>query len=251
MVDNAKRTVSFVARMKNMEQGEPVSEACPISKRDISLKNWAYDPMKKSVKSAEAEVKVDALSACVSDKIPKIHADHPEWKMDQVIAVAYSMCGEKADESKSGCGCGCGCVKTKAMPGELEVGDEVEWTSDAGKMTGTVAAVDAESATVTTEAGETVVVPLAQLSKVEESEPSVEIEIEVDAIKAVGEAITALDKRLENLTMVIEALEKRLDVADIAKATAKPAQATALRSSESKDAAAFFAQVAERVARSL
>ena len=249
LVADAKRTIAFIARMKNMEQGEHVSEACPISKRDISLKNWAYDPMKKSVKSESApEVKVDPLSACVSDKIPKIHADHPEWKMDQVIAVAYSMCGEKAAESKSGCGCGC---TQKAMAGELEVGDEVEWSTDAGPMKGVVAAIDMENAVVTTEAGESVTVPVAQLTKVEEPEPSVEIEIEVDAIKAVGSAITALDKRLENLTMVIEALEKRLDVADIAKASAKPVQATALRSSESKDAAAFFAQVAERVARSL
>ena len=44
-VKSANRTISFVSRMKNMEQGEPVSKACP-SKRDISLKNWAYNPNK-------------------------------------------------------------------------------------------------------------------------------------------------------------------------------------------------------------
>jgi hypothetical protein len=44
-VKSANKTVSFVSRMKNMEQGEPVSKTCP-SKRDISLKNWAYNPNK-------------------------------------------------------------------------------------------------------------------------------------------------------------------------------------------------------------
>jgi hypothetical protein len=44
-VKNANRTISFVSRMKNMEQGQPVNKTCP-SKRDISLKNWAYNPNK-------------------------------------------------------------------------------------------------------------------------------------------------------------------------------------------------------------
>jgi hypothetical protein len=44
-VKSANRTISFVSRMKNAEQGEPASKNCP-SKRDISLKNWAYNPSK-------------------------------------------------------------------------------------------------------------------------------------------------------------------------------------------------------------
>lgn len=44
-VKAANRTISFVSRMKNMEQGKPVNKTCP-SKRDISLKNWAYNPNK-------------------------------------------------------------------------------------------------------------------------------------------------------------------------------------------------------------
>ncbi len=44
-IDDANRTISFVSRMKGAEQGEPASEGCP-SKRDISLKNWAFDPSK-------------------------------------------------------------------------------------------------------------------------------------------------------------------------------------------------------------
>ena len=45
-VESANRTISFVSRMKGAEKGKPVSEACQISKRDISLKNWAYNPNK-------------------------------------------------------------------------------------------------------------------------------------------------------------------------------------------------------------
>ena len=44
-VKSANRTISFVSRMKGAEQGKPVSDKCP-SKRDISLKNWAYNPSK-------------------------------------------------------------------------------------------------------------------------------------------------------------------------------------------------------------
>jgi len=44
-VKSANRTISFVSRMKNMPNGEPASKNCP-SKRDISLKNWAYNPNK-------------------------------------------------------------------------------------------------------------------------------------------------------------------------------------------------------------
>lgn len=39
----AGQTISFVSRMRGNERGEPAREGCP-SKRDISLKNWAFDP---------------------------------------------------------------------------------------------------------------------------------------------------------------------------------------------------------------
>lgn len=55
LVAQANKTIAFVARMKNMEQGEPAREGCE-SKRDISLKNWAYDPGKKSAAAPSAEV---------------------------------------------------------------------------------------------------------------------------------------------------------------------------------------------------
>ncbi len=42
-VKDAKRTIAFNKRMKGMPKGEPASKGCP-SKRDISLKNWAWSP---------------------------------------------------------------------------------------------------------------------------------------------------------------------------------------------------------------
>ncbi|MDW8293262.1 MAG: hypothetical protein RML84_09255 [Anaerolineae bacterium] len=39
----AKRTISFISRMRGMPNGEPVSEGCP-SARDIALMNWGYRP---------------------------------------------------------------------------------------------------------------------------------------------------------------------------------------------------------------
>ena len=39
----AKRTISFISRMREMPRGEPVRDGCP-SARDIALMNWAYRP---------------------------------------------------------------------------------------------------------------------------------------------------------------------------------------------------------------
>lgn len=48
-IEWANKTISFVSRMKNAEQGKDASKDCDDSKRDISLKNWAYDPGKKKM----------------------------------------------------------------------------------------------------------------------------------------------------------------------------------------------------------
>lgn len=42
-VKDAKRTIAFNKRMKGVEKGEPATKGCP-SKRDISLRNWAWKP---------------------------------------------------------------------------------------------------------------------------------------------------------------------------------------------------------------
>lgn len=54
-VDWAKRTVSFIARMKANKQGHPVAKGCP-SKRDISLKNWAYNPARMKANRSRPRV---------------------------------------------------------------------------------------------------------------------------------------------------------------------------------------------------
>lgn len=42
---DANRTISFIARMRKVEQGEAAADGCP-SKRDISLRNWGFNPDK-------------------------------------------------------------------------------------------------------------------------------------------------------------------------------------------------------------
>lgn len=46
-VRDARKTIAFNARMKKVENGRPVSKDVPLSKRDISLRNWAWNPNKK------------------------------------------------------------------------------------------------------------------------------------------------------------------------------------------------------------
>jgi hypothetical protein len=54
----ANKTISFNSRMKGMPRGNPLSQECPWSKRDISLKNWAWDPGKtpKAKKDLEENI---------------------------------------------------------------------------------------------------------------------------------------------------------------------------------------------------
>lgn len=49
-IKDANRTISFVSRMSAGEQGEEYKDS-GYSKRDISLKNWAFNPNKKASKS--------------------------------------------------------------------------------------------------------------------------------------------------------------------------------------------------------
>lgn len=43
-VRDANRTISFVSRMRGVKSGKIVG--CGLSRRDIALLNWAYDPRK-------------------------------------------------------------------------------------------------------------------------------------------------------------------------------------------------------------
>ena len=276
LVDNAKRTISFIARMRGAEQGEPVSQECDISKRDISLKNWAHDPSKSVSRSLSKQ----ELGQCVSGKIPKLIDEHPEWEMDQVLAVAYSMCREGMD------GKSCGVATTKAAPGDLKVGDFVMWDSSGGKATGEIVDVETEGKIEVpnsdfsvqgtpedpaamikiyrqTEEGEYeetdtfVAHKFSTLTKVE-----VEVEVEMETSMDTSEdeesslseemrrAYTALDERLAKLQDSLDTLHGRLDAKDIESAQrAMKEQATAsLRSSEAEVAAAMLGEVVKRVA---
>lgn len=44
-IQEAKKTISFNSRMKKVRPGKKV-KGCELSKRDISLLNWAWDPRK-------------------------------------------------------------------------------------------------------------------------------------------------------------------------------------------------------------
>ena len=43
----AKKTIAFNSRMKKVDKGKSVSKDVPLSKRDISLRNWAWNANKK------------------------------------------------------------------------------------------------------------------------------------------------------------------------------------------------------------
>ncbi|MCA9485658.1 MAG: hypothetical protein KC506_02335 [Nanoarchaeota archaeon] len=46
-IRDAKKTIAFNSRMKKVSQGKPVRKDVPLSKRDISLRNWAWNTNKK------------------------------------------------------------------------------------------------------------------------------------------------------------------------------------------------------------
>ena len=101
-VRSAKRTISFIARMRRMEQGDPVGD-CP-SKRDISLKNWAFDPAKGSrsaTKSPACRVSGESESDCISRKVPEVLDENPGMEQDQAVAIAASLCSESCDSYES------------------------------------------------------------------------------------------------------------------------------------------------------
>jgi SPP1 gp7 family putative phage head morphogenesis protein len=77
---DARKVTAFVGRMSKMEQGEPVNKDVPYSKRDISLKNWGFDPRKKSM--AERRVTFAEVSDFPPDFRPAVEY------MRQRIAVA-------------------------------------------------------------------------------------------------------------------------------------------------------------------
>jgi len=68
-IRDAKRTISFVARMREVGVGEPVKAGCP-SRRDISLRNWAFDP-DKARKRAEQDPAVKRDLAVIEETMAR------------------------------------------------------------------------------------------------------------------------------------------------------------------------------------
>lgn len=64
-VTNANKTIAFLARMKNWEQWEIIDE-CWMSKRDISLKNWAFD-IKKTKSAWEEQIDLKDIFNIIQD----------------------------------------------------------------------------------------------------------------------------------------------------------------------------------------
>lgn len=83
----ANRTISFVGRMKGAEQGKPVDAETDLSKRDISLRNWAYDPKKRSDADPEdpdtAELIVDRLQEGAGSVVKKWISTISSWIRQQ------------------------------------------------------------------------------------------------------------------------------------------------------------------------
>jgi len=46
-IREANKTISFNARMSRMPNTSKIVKGCGMTKRDISLKNWALDPKRK------------------------------------------------------------------------------------------------------------------------------------------------------------------------------------------------------------
>jgi len=81
--EDAGRVISFVSRMKGVEQGDPVREGCPSS-RDISLRNWGYDPV-----SPDKELGV-SLEVWRAFAIPNRKASHSELESGDYVRWSSS-----------------------------------------------------------------------------------------------------------------------------------------------------------------
>lgn len=147
-IEDAKRTISFVARMKKNEQGDPVGD-CP-SKRDISLKNWAFDPQKESRSEAieqpershystDMDKPADSLDP-VAEQDQKRHIVAVEETDDEVV-ITYKKAAEEGSEEAPGSDSGGGAAP-QAVAGEAagnSYGDDEEdkrSSSDAPALVG-------------------------------------------------------------------------------------------------------------------
>jgi hypothetical protein len=93
----ANRTISFISRMSGMPKGKPVSDKIPFSKRDISLRNWAYNCDKsKDYADDLADSERFRVGTRVTwnwgqgqgiGKISKIYTDHVKLQINGVMVT--------------------------------------------------------------------------------------------------------------------------------------------------------------------
>jgi hypothetical protein len=70
-ITEANKTISFISRMSKMAQGQNIRKEgkdLGISKRDISLRNWAFDPSKKKASFDPTDDKRKAESSMIFDE---------------------------------------------------------------------------------------------------------------------------------------------------------------------------------------
>jgi len=88
-VKDANRAISFISRMRGAEQGEPAAKGCP-SKRDISLKNWGYNPSK-------ANRGFEGAEDCLRDSVDRKYLSDMD-PADEVSEVSNSWPSHLATE---------------------------------------------------------------------------------------------------------------------------------------------------------
>lgn len=98
----ANKTISFNSRMRGMPRGKPLSQECPWSKRDISLKNWAWDPGQtpKPKKDLDEEI-IHALPAGPTPGVdlPLLDkGDAPAPPKDQITGSDTNKPGSASDD---------------------------------------------------------------------------------------------------------------------------------------------------------
>lgn len=99
----ANKTISFNSRMKGMPRGKPLSQECPWSKRDISLKNWAWDPGKtpKAKKDLEENITYYLPAGPTPGvDLPVMElGDSPAPPKDQITGSDSNKPGSASDDS--------------------------------------------------------------------------------------------------------------------------------------------------------
>ena len=82
----AKRTISFISRMREMPRGEPVRDGCP-SARDIALMNWAYRPptARSDIRAYELDAKQTV--ACRRVSLADVQQPYTFW----VLAAPFDV----------------------------------------------------------------------------------------------------------------------------------------------------------------